>query len=464
MSPTSADPSGSSPPVSTPALSTSSNSSNSDKAKGKLPGTRKSPKERLTEKRNLQKEARSIVSNKNRFSLHEGEGEGDPEDDVPFLPPNQQALPACASVPADTPATDVTHHPDHPENNIMLAPSQQAGASPSSALSIDQELLERVLDRKLSALAKSTEVERVMERVDQNAANITLMNIKVKELEVKLANKELAAEHRIRDIVGAVIDEKEKALETRTMSALETCSSDLSGPMHASQRNQDNRRLQDEGRRKQYEKSRRSLRLWPIQGNNDDEMREEVEAFLAGALLFSSEEITEFGIGHIRRIPPTRNNMTGIRQEVCVTFATVEARDTISRKGFLLSSYVTPDLKPTAGMRMDVPPFLMSTFNLLRGMGFDLRRQHGKGTRKYVKFDDTRCDLFLEVRPEGSTSWIRIDSDMAREHRRENDQKSLRRLLQHNFTSSAADTTGAISPTSSHLDAPNRLLLRPRSP
>ena len=81
---------------------------------------------------------------------------------------------------------------------------------------------------------------------------------------------------------------------------------------------------------------------------------------------------------------------------------------------------------------MDVPPFLLPTFKQLTDHGYDIRRIHGRETKRYVKFDDERLSLILEVRLPSSTKWIRISPEQARTYFEEKDQidyGSLRRDL-----------------------------------
>ena len=60
----------------------------------------------------------------------------------------------------------------------------------------------------------------------------------------------------------------------------------------------------------------------------------------------------------------------------------------ITSKGRMLADYKDETGHPTAGMRMDVPDFLASTFKILDNYGARMRRIHGKETRKYIKYDE----------------------------------------------------------------------------
>ena len=101
--------------------------------------------------------------------------------------------------------------------------------------------------------------------------------------------------------------------------------------------------------------------------------------------------------------------------EVCVTFSTVDDRDYISSRSFNLSSHIDKYGKPQAGIRMEIPGFLMSTFKDLNTYGGIAKRTYGKDLRKYVKFDDEEMSLFLEIRLPNSTNWLQITPTRAKE-------------------------------------------------
>ena len=152
-------------------------------------------------------------------------------------------------------------------------------------------------------------------------------------------------------------------------------------------------------------------------------MIDEVKEFLRGALLFERDEVEEMGITDCRRVNQARNSF--IHSEVKISVSTPEDRDKIMGKGRLLASYVDNDRKPTAGLRMEVPRYLESTFKTLYNVGTDLRRNHSPNTKKYIKFDEHKYDLFLEVRLDGRRDWLRIDPETAREIAAENNKKML---------------------------------------
>ena len=54
-----------------------------------------------------------------------------------------------------------------------------------------------------------------------------------------------------------------------------------------------------------------------------------------------------------------------------------------------------------------------------------MRRQHGKETRKYIKYDDDDYSIFLELRLPGNPVWLRISPFLARELKEQADREDL---------------------------------------
>ena len=137
-----------------------------------------------------------------------------------------------------------------------------------------------------------------------------------------------------------------------------------------------------------------------------------LKAFLTTSLQVSCGDITCLGIKWVERtrIPPRSK----IRDEIRITFSNQALRDEFARKGRLLADCVDETGASTAGFRMDIPDFLATDFKTLNDYGFFMRRTHGKTTRKYVKYDDDGCSLFLELKLPRVANYLRISLDLAR--------------------------------------------------
>ena len=81
----------------------------------------------------------------------------------------------------------------------------------------------------------------------------------------------------------------------------------------------------------------------------------------------------------------------------------------------MLADYKDDTGKPTAGIRMDIPDFLASTFKILDNYGERMQRIHGRETRKYIKYDEPVYSLLPELKLPGGDSWLRLTPDLAGE-------------------------------------------------
>ena len=108
--------------------------------------------------------------------------------------------------------------------------------------------------------------------------------------------------------------------------------------------------------------------------------------------------------------------------DVLVTFQDSTERDYFFSKVRNLATYRDEEGNPTAGVRMDVAPYLLPVFKLLNNHGFDIRNAHGKETRRYIKFDEENLSLYLEVRLPGQSKWTKIKPDQARSFSDEKDK------------------------------------------
>ena len=134
-------------------------------------------------------------------------------------------------------------------------------------------------------------------------------------------------------------------------------------------------------------------------------------------------EVDFLAVQEITRAKPTSN--TQVHDEIIVTFSDARDRDKIYRKAGKLAPYRDEHGKPTAGFRQEVPTFLISAHKLLTETGFQLKRQHGKQLRWYIKYDDEDYCLYLEVKMPESGSWQRLSPSAAREIREPSGRREL---------------------------------------
>lgn len=142
-----------------------------------------------------------------------------------------------------------------------------------------------------------------------------------------------------------------------------------------------------------FQLSRKRLRLWPIAGEDNAEIMESVVVFCCQAL--GAPRKDQLGIKTVSRVKSAPRGVAYL--EVLVEFVDCYARDDILMRGPMLASYRDTAEKPTAGIRLDIPQHLMGSFKTLEAFGFGLKRRHGKGFRKHIKFDDYTEKLFIQV-------------------------------------------------------------------
>ena len=176
----------------------------------------------------------------------------------------------------------------------------------------------------------------------------------------------------------------------------------------------------DRSRKAAFDKSRRSFRAWPIDGSDQAELRSSFKDFAVDALQVPEDAFEATAIQEIIRVRTSPHN--AIYKEALITFGEIYDRDFFYGKARNLSEYRDSDGRPTAGLRLDVPPFLLPTFKILNEHGYEIRSVHGQGTKRYIKFDEINLSLLLEVRLPGQVKWLKIRPEQARTYGEEKDQ------------------------------------------
>ena len=280
--------------------------------------------------------------------------------------------------------------------------------------------LSDLLDNKLRAVAKTTDVDGVREDVEKverkmegvvnqvqaNADQIASLRSTVSMLQNARTADKPVPERAIRDT--PITQDLSFPPRRRRRSAF------LAGAIT---------KEQEAARLRKYERSRRSLRIWPIAGDTDKEVTEKLGAFFEGALQIPSERVKDMEIESVERIKQPQK--MEVYNEIKVVFGNSKTRDWIASKGKCLAKYIDQAGKPTAGFRLDIPDFLAGDFKALEDYGFSMRSIHGKQTRRYVKYDEEEYSLYMELRLPGSPVWLRIIPELARELKQQNDREEI---------------------------------------
>lgn len=180
-----------------------------------------------------------------------------------------------------------------------------------------------------------------------------------------------------------------------------------------------------------YLAARRSVRLWPVAARDESELWEGVGNFLHGMMGISEDDMSQDDIEGIVRVegPPLTDR---IRDEVIVRFFDKRKRDVVFSNAPGLATAIDGDGRPTAGLRLEIPPEMDDTFRLLSCFGTRLRARHGDGTKRHIKFDEFAGSLYANVKLLGDTTWTRVTPEMARQDletsMREEDSHHQRRL------------------------------------
>ena len=162
----------------------------------------------------------------------------------------------------------------------------------------------------------------------------------------------------------------------------------------------------------QYLHARRSVRLWPVEGNSDADLWSGVGDFLHGTLAINEQDMGQDDIESVARVI---DGGFSARAEVLVTFFDEKKRDIVMSSSTNLATCTDHDGKPTAGIRLEIPDELADSFRLLSRFGTRLRARHGPGTKRHIKFDDFSGSLYSNVKLPGDESWTRVTVPMARD-------------------------------------------------
>ena len=192
-------------------------------------------------------------------------------------------------------------------------------------------------------------------------------------------------------------------------------------------------------RKVQFHTSRRSVRIWQVKGENDDELRRESLRFVREKLKVAHGDVNDAQIERIRRTKTAKKSK--VKFEALITLDDRYTRDILVAHAKNLAPYIDEEAQPTAGLRIDYPPHLTSAYRTLEWYGAEIWRRQGKGTRRNIKFDDATEEIYIDICKPGESYWHRVSVDMADELRskksKEEAAKSRRALETERTTSNS---------------------------
>ena len=98
--------------------------------------------------------------------------------------------------------------------------------------------------------------------------------------------------------------------------------------------------------RRRYDVSRRSIRIWPVAGDNESTIWKNTGVFIHEVLCVQSEEMNQDMIESVRRL---RSPNPRIKSEVLVVFIDLESRDAVTAYARNLAKHMDLEGNPTAG-------------------------------------------------------------------------------------------------------------------
>lgn len=155
-----------------------------------------------------------------------------------------------------------------------------------------------------------------------------------------------------------------------------------------------------------YWRARRSLRLWPITGENLDMP---VRGFLKNVLKLCGDRVAalEFETKPLENKPQRPGAPAPPADVVLVTFENVETRDLVRAGAKNLAGV-------DAGLRLEIPDHLLGSFRVLNDLAFELKKKNGN-LKRNIKFDDANLDLAMDVCPDTGRQWRTVTPGEARQ-------------------------------------------------
>ena len=182
--------------------------------------------------------------------------------------------------------------------------------------------------------------------------------------------------------------------------------------------------------------ARRCLRLFPITGKDDDELKCQLEDFLTNKLRIPTGNLTKDDFKYLRRIKMTRRSK--ITDKVLVSFTSVRARDLVQSYARNLGQWTDDKGKPTAGIRMEIPDKLIGDHKALEQYGHAMKEKHKEGFKRHIKIDDARQCLYMDVYIPKQKQWARVDMDLVREDNNSRAAKKARTMDKRTLTTAGS--------------------------
>ena len=189
--------------------------------------------------------------------------------------------------------------------------------------------------------------------------------------------------------------------------------------------NEQDRTSRNNNQMGRYLRARRSFKIWPVRVEGSGEVNEEkaVRKFFIKEMQVPVATAQSVPLDTIRRADQARNSR--ITDEYVISFADAESRDIIKSYASGLAAS-----KGQAGLRLDIPPCLKGSFQILNDHGISMVKIYGKEVKRNIKFDDRNLDLMMDIKLPTSNTWHNITIEQAREAKKARDMIDIRNIRQ----------------------------------
>lgn len=204
------------------------------------------------------------------------------------------------------------------EDVTTTPPSNSPTMTNGTAITVD--VIKALLDDRLADMPSKTLVDNALKRMEENTREIRKIGSQVGSLSAEMAENNRRIEERFDRIESTRGDRYEIAGINDSKTAA-------------------------------FNKARCTLRIWPVDGDDDEKMKKGFIDFATNALQIEEEYVTNTEIDGMVRVRGNPNANT--YAEIAVTFRLVADRDYFASNSRNLAGYNDEMGRPQAGVKMD---------------------------------------------------------------------------------------------------------------
>ena len=234
--------------------------------------------------------------------------------------------------------------------------------------------------------------DRLGRKMETTDAKVVANSVEIKELRCRVDKNESELDDRIIRVVCSIpgigpLPSAGSGLSGPSASgssAGSSCDGSFGGPAPFTRHRPD--ASQCDRREAQYNEARRSLRMWPVPG---PDLKASLKNFLTNGLKLGGAFMDTVGPISVDCHYDPRSK---VADEAIVVFSNKETRDAVRSAATNLASH-----GKAAGIRMQVPGFLLTNFRALENLGYQMKNVN-PSVRRVVKFDNDNMDVMMDVK------------------------------------------------------------------